>query len=118
MTCFYHVTEYILLAHHNIDDNGNSHHGNLIPDFIGKAFVAIMMMGMMVTAAGAIIHIIVAASVPSLAEADLLTSERWFLFAEGARRLGVAMYLVGITLGLTTIVKVIRFQANRVRELV
>ncbi len=84
----------------------------------GRLFIVMMAMGMMTVAAASIGHIIVGLSVPSLAEADLLTSERWFLFGEGMRRIGVALYLVGITLGLATIIKVIRFQAIRVRQLV
>ena len=84
----------------------------------GIAFIVMMAMGMMIVAAAAIGHIIVGLSVPSLAEADLLTSERWFLFGEGMRRIGVALYLVGITLGLAPLLQVIRFQSVRVRQLV
>ncbi len=84
----------------------------------GKLFIVMMAMGMMTVAVASIGHIIVGLSVPTLAEADLLTSERWFLFGEGMRRIGVALYLVGITLGLATIIEVIRFQAVRVRQLV
>lgn len=41
MRCFYQVTEFILLSHHSTDTNGNSHHGNLIPSFVGKALVSL-----------------------------------------------------------------------------
>lgn len=83
-----------------------------------KAMVGLMIMGMMAVAAGAIVHIVVGLTVPSAAESDLLTSERWFLFSEGVRRIGIGLYLVGITLGLVTIIEVLRFQSQRIRELV
>lgn len=98
-------------------DVGNEVHTLKMPKS-GKLFIGMMAMGMMTVLAASIGHIIVGLSVPSLAEADLLTSERWFLFGEGVRRIGVAVYLVGITLGLATIIKVIRFQTVRVRQLV
>lgn len=50
-------------------------------------------------------------------EADLLTSEKWFLLLEGARRIGSGMYLLGIALGLATIIQVVRFQSIRIRQL-
>jgi len=84
----------------------------------GKAFIVFMMMGMMAVAAGAISNIIVGLSVPSLAEADLITSREWYVFSSGLRRIGVALYPTGITLGLVTIMRVIRFHAVRIRQLV
>lgn len=41
ITCFYQVTEFILLSHHVVDNNSNSQHGNLISDFFGKTFVSL-----------------------------------------------------------------------------
>lgn len=41
ITCFYQVTEFILLSYHVVDNNSNSHHGNLISDFFGKTFVSL-----------------------------------------------------------------------------
>ena len=84
----------------------------------GRAFIALMMMGMMAVGAGAISNIVVGLNVPSLAEADLITSQQWYVFSSGLRRIGVALYLTGITLGLVTIMRVIRFQAVRIRQLV
>jgi hypothetical protein len=83
----------------------------------GRTFIGLMMMGMMAVLFGSIMHIIVGLAVPSAAEADLVTSEKWFLFGEGLRRVGVGLYLVGITFGLATIISVIRFQAIRIRQL-
>ena len=45
---------------------------------------------------------------------DLRSLAIWF---EGIRRIGVALYLVAIALGLASIIEVIRFQAIRLREL-
>jgi hypothetical protein len=42
---------------------------------------------------------------------------RWAVNLEGIRRIGVAMYLFGILLGLTTIIRVLRFQAIRIRKI-
>ena len=81
-----------------------------------KAFLAFMMMGMMAILGAVIAHFIVAATVPSLSEADLVRSEQWGVALEGVRRVGVALFLVGIALGLGTIITVLRFQAVRIRE--
>jgi hypothetical protein len=83
----------------------------------GKIFIGLMMMGMMAVAVGAISNIIVGLAVPSLDPADLVTSEKWYLFSVGLRRIGVGLYLTGITMGLVTIMTVIRFQAVRIRQL-
>lgn len=99
------------------DDIGKGVHSLKMPA-TGRAFIGLMMMGMMAVLVGALVHIIVGFSVPTVAEADLLTSERWFLFSEGIRRVGVGLYLLGITFGLATIIQVIRFQSVRIRELV
>ncbi len=41
----------------------------------------------------------------------------WAEWLEGFRRLGVALYLFGITFGLGTIITVLRFQTIRIGEL-
>ncbi len=79
-----------------------------------KAFMALMMMGMMVLAVTVIIHLVVAANVT---DSNLVSTEQWAIGLEGFRRLGVAIYLFAITLGLGTIIHVLRFQSIRVREL-
>ncbi|MGH3443399.1 MAG: hypothetical protein ACRDUY_15415 [Nitriliruptorales bacterium] len=82
-----------------------------------KAMIALMAMGMMAILVPVILHFVVAAGVTS-SEADLVRSEQWFVAIEGVRRLGIALYLVAIALGLATIVHVLRFQAVRILELV
>jgi hypothetical protein len=81
----------------------------------GKAFIALMMMGMMAVAVGSISNII--AGVSFTEAADLVDSQQWYVFSVGLRRVGVALYLTGITLGLVTILRVVRFQAVRIRQL-
>lgn len=82
----------------------------------GRVMLVSMMLGMMLLVAAIIAHFVVAAGVTG-AEADLLRSEQWFHALEGVRRIGVAIYLLGIAFGLATIIHVLRFQSVRVREL-
>lgn len=82
-----------------------------------KAFLAFMMMGMMAIVGAVVAHFIVGASVPSADSADLVNSAQWFDALEAVRRIGVGLYLFGVALGLATIIKVLRFQSVRIREL-
>ncbi|MCH7698535.1 MAG: hypothetical protein IH865_06330 [Chloroflexi bacterium] len=50
-------------------------------------------------------------------EAALGRAETWGTWLEGLRRFGVGLFLTSIAFGLATIIKVIRFQALRVKEL-
>ncbi len=82
----------------------------------GKGFILLMAMAMMIILAGVIGHFIVAAQVGgNIAIED---SELWAIRLEAVRRLGVAIYLLSILLGLATIVRVLKFQSLRIRELV
>lgn len=81
-----------------------------------KVFLGSMMMAMMTLLGAVVLHFVFAADVSGTA-ASLELSEERFTVLEGVRRVGVAMYLVAITLGLATIAQVLRFQASRVREL-
>ena len=81
----------------------------------GKLFIVLMMMGMMAVAFGSISNIVAGLSFSEAA--DLVDSQQWYVFSAGLRRIGVALYLGGITLGLVTILGVIRFQAIRIRQL-
>lgn len=83
----------------------------------GRAFIGLMALGMMTLMIASLLHIIVGVTIPSEAEADLVSSEQWFLALEGARRIGSGLYLLGISLGLATIIQVVRFQAIRIRQL-
>lgn len=44
-------------------------------------------------------------------------AEQWAFWLEGARRVGVAVYLLSIALGLATIFSALRFQTGRLTEL-
>ena len=81
-----------------------------------KLFIAVMMMAMMALVGEAVAHLAFAADVNATA-ASLDLSEERFIVLEGVRRIGVATYLLAITLGLATIVTVLRFQSIRVRQL-
>ena len=50
-------------------------------------------------------------------EAALGRAETWGTWLEGLRRFGVGLFLVSIAFGLATIIKVIRFQTLRIKEL-
>ncbi|MEE9416531.1 MAG: hypothetical protein V3V01_14700 [Acidimicrobiales bacterium] len=79
-----------------------------------KLMLGLMMMGMMVMAAGIITNFIGAGFGTSAA--DLIDSASYGAAGSGLRRMGVALYLTGITFGLATIIEVLRFQAIRIRE--
>jgi len=81
-----------------------------------KAFVVLMMMGMMVMAGGIVVNFIGAGSFNGTDAADLISSARYGAVGSGLRRLGVVMYLTGIAFGLGTIIEVLRFQATRIGE--
>lgn len=82
-----------------------------------KAFILMMAMAMMVILAAVVAHFVIGAQIAGGNASTLADSEALFVLWEGVRRLGVAIYLVGISLGLATIVTVLRFQTQRVREL-
>ena len=82
-----------------------------------KVFLAGMMMAMGMIVVPVILHFLFAAGISNTPE-SLETSEERFLVLEGIRRFGVATFLFSITLGLATIITVLRFQATRLRELV
>lgn len=75
-----------------------------------------MMLAMMVLVAAVIGHVIVGLGLAS-GDLALAIGEQWAIWLEGGRRVGVATYLLAISLGLATIVVVIRFQTIRLREL-
>ncbi len=75
-----------------------------------KAMLGFMMMGMMAMIAGIVGHFIGAGLDPGLGDTQN------FMVSTGFRRVGVGLYLTGITLGLSTIITVLRFQATRIRE--
>ena len=72
-------------------------------------------MGAMMLMFGIVAEFVIAGIVDGTA-ADQ-TAESWGTWVEGLRRLGVATYLLSFSLGLYTIVNVIRLQSRRIREL-
>lgn len=83
----------------------------------GWAFIGLMAMAMMVVLAGVAGHLIVGGSIAAGSASLLAQSDGWAIWLEGIRRIGVALYLVAIALGLATIIGALRFQAIRLREL-
>ena len=81
-----------------------------------KVFLGSMMMAMMTLLAAVVLHFVFAADLTG-SVASLELSEQRFIVLEGVRRVGVAGFLVAITLGLATIAQVLRFQTARIREL-
>ena len=81
-----------------------------------KGMLGFMAMGMMTMAAGIAVNIVAAGAFDGVTPADITDSSAWAAAASGLRRLGVALYLTGIALGLGTIIEVLRFQATRVEE--
>ena len=79
-----------------------------------RAFIASMMMGMMVIGAAVVLHFVAASNVGTW---SIESVERWARVLEGFRRFGVGLYLFGIALGLGTIIHVLRFQSIRIRQL-
>ena len=86
-----------------------------------KAMIVLMMMAMMMLVFAIIVHIvlgIVVADAVNLGKLSTIdTVESWATWIEGLRRFGVAVYLISAALGLATIIRVLRFQSQRVREL-
>jgi hypothetical protein len=81
-----------------------------------KAFLGLMMMAMMTLLVAVVLHFVFATQVHNN-PASLKLAEDRFVLLEGIRRIGVAMYLFAIILGLGAIIHVLRFQAVRIREL-
>ena len=79
-----------------------------------KVFMLSMAIGMMMILLTVILHFVAAGNTSSWSPESV---ERWSVVLEGFRRLGVALYLFGITFGLGTIITVLRFQAARIRQL-
>jgi hypothetical protein len=81
-----------------------------------KLFLTLMMMAMMTLAVASVLHLVFALGIDNNA-ASLADADERMTVLEGVRRLGVAVFLFGILLGLATIIRVLRFQAVRMRVL-
>lgn len=81
-----------------------------------RAFIVLMAMAMMLILGAVTFHAAVAVAIYSGNASVLAVTERWAVYLEAARRLGVAVYLFAIALGLATIITVLRFQSVRLPQ--
>jgi hypothetical protein len=81
-----------------------------------KLMLGFMAMGMMVMVAGIVTNFVAAATFDGVTPADIIDNSAWGAVASGLRRMGVALYLMGIALGLGTIIEVLRFQTARLGQ--
>ncbi len=77
-----------------------------------KAFVALMMAGLMVSIVQFILYLI------TIGFDTLQDVQTWFAFLGPLRELGLGLLLAGITLALATIANVLGFQFWRIRDIV
>jgi len=82
-----------------------------------KLFLGLMAMAMMALLAAVAAHVFLGVTALGAGKATLASIQSWSEFLEGLRRLAVSTYLLAIALGLATIVRVLHFQAARIREL-
>lgn len=82
-----------------------------------RIFIAVMGLAMMTLLGAVVLHAIVGASIAGDSAYALGHSTQWSFWLEGARRIGIALYLLAIAFGLASIITVLRFQAVRIREL-
>lgn len=76
-----------------------------------KAFIVIMMMGVMISIAQFVLYLIAGYT-------DDPARAAWFAWVGPLRELGIGLLLLGIVLALYTIGTVLAFQFNRIREIV
>ena len=89
----------------------------LVMPMSAKLMLAMMVMGMMLLLFGIVAEFVLAVNADGASASDLQTVDSWGTWVEGVRRLGAAVYLVSFALGLYTIVRVLRLQSRRIREL-
>ena len=63
------------------------------------------------------LHVVIGASIAGDSAYAIGHVTQWSIWLEGARRIGIALYLLAISFGLASIITVLRFQSVRVREL-
>ena len=81
-----------------------------------KLFIGLMAVALMTIVVASVLHLVFAFDIDNT-PASLADAEERFIVLEGARRTGVGVFLFAILLGLATIIRVLRFQAVRMREL-
>ncbi|GIU99148.1 MAG: hypothetical protein KatS3mg014_0764 [Actinomycetota bacterium] len=82
-----------------------------------RGFIVLMATGMMALLGAVVGHVVLGVGAASGKAGILAYLERWSLWLEAVRRIGIAVYLVSISLGPATIVTVLRFQTLRIAEL-
>ncbi len=84
---------------------------------LAKVFLSLMALAMMALLAAVAAHVFLGVTALWADKATLARIQSWSEFLEGLRRFGVSTYLLAIALGLATIVRVLHFQAVRIRGL-
>ena len=86
-----------------------------------KGMLATMMMAMMMLVFAVVVHFVLGVVVNDAVldgnQSTIDTVDSWTIWIEGLRRIAAGVYLVSISLGLATIIQVLRFQSTRIREL-
>jgi hypothetical protein len=82
-----------------------------------KLFIVAMATAMMVLLGAVVLHVVAGAAIARGSAFALARTEQWSIWLEGVRRFGVALYLLSIAFGLATVITVVRFQADRLRQL-
>jgi hypothetical protein len=82
-----------------------------------RVFIGVMAMAMMTLIGAVVLHVIVGSAIANDSAYALGHAAQWSIWLEGARRIGIALYLLAISFGLASIITVLRFQSVRVREL-
>jgi len=100
----------------NVQTLASGHVQTLKMPATAKGMILSMAMGMMAILVAVVLRLYVATNVVGSSEAALTAAAQWGSALEGVRRLGVGMHLLGIGLGLATIVRVLRFQSIRILE--
>lgn len=81
-----------------------------------KLFLVLTMTALATVAVSSVLHLVVAFDIDNT-PTSLADAEERFVVLEGVRRLGVSIFLFGILLGLATVIRILRFQGVRIREL-
>jgi hypothetical protein len=84
----------------------------------GRAFIGLMVMGMMFILVPVVIHLVLGTLIATGSDSALANAEEWSIWLEASRRFGVSTYLLSILLGLATIITVLRFQSVRLSQIV
>ncbi len=80
-----------------------------------QAFGLAMMMLVFAVVVHFVLGVVVNDAVLDGNQSTIDTVNSWATWIEGLRRFAAALYLVSISLGLATIIQVLRFQSTRIR---